>query len=87
MAVVETRHYIHAHHRAILILVRIVVVHVMPRLSWMSRCLRCDRPLDDWLPRLEYVAELWHDTNRNVFKHLLDFFSQVCFRRKAIDAG
>ena len=77
----------HTHDRAVLALVRKVAVYEMPRLFWMRRCRCFDGPIDDWFPRLEHQAELRHDTNRNVFKHLVDGIPEVCFHRKAIDAG
>ncbi len=67
----------HAHDCAVLALVRIVVVHVVPRLSGMSRCLRFNFPLEDWLSRLEHLAELRYDTDRNVLNDLADRFSDV----------
>ncbi len=76
-----------AHDRAVLASVRIEVVLEIPQLSWMSRRLRFDLPLEDRLPCFDYAAELRHDTHCHVFKHLVDRFSQVRFHRNAIDAG
>jgi hypothetical protein len=36
---------------------------------------------------LKHMAELRHDTNRNIFKQFVDGISQVCFHRNTMAAS